>query len=75
MNANRRLGAALVEHNLVQIEDLEQAKERRLETVATNQPRQSTVLGVLADERKVVRGDDSWFLAVSGGPIECSAYS
>ena len=25
MNANRRLGAALVEHNLVQIEDLEQA--------------------------------------------------
>lgn len=75
MNANRRLGAALVEHNLVQIEDLEQAKERRLEIVATNQPRQSTVLGVLADERKVVREDDSWFLAVSGGPIECSAYS
>ena len=74
MNANRRLGAALVEHNLFQIEDSGQANERRLEIVATNRPRQSTVLGVLADERKVVREDDSWFLAVSGGPIECSAF-
>ena len=58
MNANRRLGAALVDHNLVKIEDLEKANERLLEIVATNQPRQSTVLGVLAYEMKVVREED-----------------
>ncbi len=49
MNANRRLGAALVEHNLVKIEGLEQANERLLEIVATNQPRKSTILGGLAE--------------------------
>jgi hypothetical protein len=75
MNANRRLGAALVEHNLVKIEDLEQANERLLEIVATNQPRQSTVLGILAYEMKVVREDDNWFLAVSGGQIEYPVFS
>jgi hypothetical protein len=58
MNANRRLGAALVDHNLVKIEDLETANERLLEILATNQPRQSTVLGILAYEMKVVREDD-----------------
>ncbi len=58
MNANRRLGAGLVEHNLVKIEDLERANERLLEVVATNQPRQSTVLGILAFEMKVLREDD-----------------
>jgi hypothetical protein len=58
MNANRRLGAALVDHNLVKIEDLEKANERLLEIVATNQPRQSTVLGILAYEMKVVREED-----------------
>ena len=58
MNANRRLGAALVDHNLVKIEDLEKANERLLEIVGTNQPRQSTVLGVLAYEMKVVREED-----------------
>jgi hypothetical protein len=58
MNANRRLGAALVDHNLVKIEDLEKANDRLLEIVATNQPRQCTVLGVLAYEMKVVREED-----------------
>ncbi|MSU52137.1 MAG: hypothetical protein CK538_07750 [Opitutia bacterium] len=58
-NANRRLGAALVDHNFDKIEGLEQANERRLEIVATNQPRPSTILGNLADERKGVREDDS----------------
>lgn len=58
MNANRRLGAALVDHNLVKIDDLEQANERLLEIVATNQPRQSTVLGILAFEMKVLREDE-----------------
>jgi len=58
MNANRRLGAALVDHNLVNIEDLERANERLLEIVASNQPRQSTVLGILAYEMKVLKEDD-----------------
>lgn len=58
MRANRLLGAQLVEHNLVKIEDLETANERLLELVAEGNPRQSTILGVLAYEKKVVREDD-----------------
>jgi hypothetical protein len=58
MRANRLLGAQLVEHNLVKIEDLETANERLLELVAEGNPRQSTVLGVLAYEKKVVKEDD-----------------
>lgn len=58
MRTNRLLGAALVDHNLVKMEDLEKANERLLEVLASNQPRQSTVLGILAYEMKVVREDD-----------------
>ncbi len=58
MRANRLLGAQLVEHNLVKIEDLEAANERLLELVAEGNPRQSTVLGVLAYEKKVLKEDD-----------------
>ncbi|HEY4988582.1 MAG TPA: hypothetical protein VII09_02190 [Opitutaceae bacterium] len=58
MRANRLLGAGLVEHNLVKIEDLEKANERLLEIIAANQPRQATVLGVLAYELKVIREED-----------------
>lgn len=58
MKANRMLGANLVEHNLVKIEDLEQASERLLEIAATGQARQSTILGILAYEMKVVREED-----------------
>ncbi len=58
MRANRLMGAQLVEHNLVKIEDLESANERLLELVAEGNPRQSTVLGVLAYEKKVVKEDD-----------------
>lgn len=58
MRANRLLGASLVEHNLVKIEDLERANERLLEVIETNQVRQTTVLGILAYEMKVVREDD-----------------
>jgi hypothetical protein len=58
MRANRLLGAGLVEHNLVKIEDLERANERLLEIIASNQPRQATVLGVLAYELKVIREED-----------------
>jgi hypothetical protein len=58
MRANRLLGAGLVEHNLVKIEDLEKANERLLEIIASNQPRSATVLGVLAYELKVIREED-----------------
>lgn len=58
MRANRLLGAALVDHNLVKIEDLEKANERLLEVIALQQARQSTVLGILAYEMKVVREED-----------------
>ena len=58
MRANRLLGASLVEHNLVKIEDLEQANERLLEIVNSGQVRQTTVLGVLAYEMKVISEGD-----------------
>jgi len=58
MRSNRLLGAAFVEHNLVKIEDLEKANERLLEIIASNQPRQATVLGVLAYELRVIREED-----------------
>jgi len=58
MRANRLLGAALVEANLVKMEDLEKANERLLEVIAAKQNRQTTVLGLLAYEMKVVREDD-----------------
>lgn len=58
MRANRLLGAALVEHNLVKIEDLETANEKLIEIVATDQPRQSTILGILAYDMKVLKEDD-----------------
>ncbi len=58
MRANRLLGANLVEHNLVKIEDLENANEKLIEIVATEQPRQSTILGILAYDMKVLKEDD-----------------
>ncbi|PTY05526.1 hypothetical protein DB347_14200 [Opitutaceae bacterium EW11] len=58
MRANRLLGANLVEQNLVKIEHLEAANERLLELIAAENPRQSTVLGVLAYEMKVVKEED-----------------
>ena len=58
MRANRLLGAGLVEANLVKIEDLEKANERLLEIVTLEQPRQSTVLGILAYELKVLSEED-----------------
>jgi len=58
MRANRLLGAALVEHNLVKIEDLESANEKLIEIVATDQPRQSTILGILAYDMKVLKEDE-----------------
>jgi hypothetical protein len=58
MRANRLMGAALVEHNLVKIEDLETANEKLIDLVATDQPRQSTILGILAYDMKVIKEDD-----------------
>ncbi len=58
MRANRLLGASLVEHNLVKIEDLESANEKLIEVVATDQPRQATILGILAYDMKVLKEDD-----------------
>jgi hypothetical protein len=58
MRANRLLGAQLVEHNLVKIEDLEVANEKFIEVVSGDQPRQSTILGILAYDMKVLKEDD-----------------
>ncbi len=59
MRANRLLGAALVEANLIKIDDLEKANERLLEVLSLEQARQSTVLGILAYEMKVLREEDA----------------
>lgn len=58
MRANRLLGAALVEQNLVKIEDLETANEKFIEVVANDQPRRSTILGLLAYDMKVIKEDE-----------------
>jgi hypothetical protein len=57
MRANRLLGAQLVEQNLVKIWDLEVVNERLRELVVGKSPGQSTVRGVLAYEKKVVKDD------------------
>lgn len=58
MRANRLLGATLVERNLVKIEDLETANEKLIEIVAADQPRQSTILGILSYDMKVIKEDE-----------------
>jgi hypothetical protein len=58
MRANRLLGSALIEHNLVKFEDLEAANERLLEVAATGNMRQSSVLSILVYEKKVLREED-----------------
>src|SRR5882757_9836422 len=72
MRANRLLGAALVEHNLVKIEDLETANEKLIEVVATDQPRQSTILGLLAYDMKVLQEEHTLppRLASEGGGLD-----
>lgn len=47
-----------MERNLVKIEELEQANERLLQLVEAGQPRQCTVLGLLAYELKILREED-----------------
>ena len=58
MRANRLLGAQLVEHNLVKIEDLERANEKFIEVVASGLPRQTSILAILAYDMKVLKEDD-----------------
>ncbi len=58
MRANRHLGAALVDASLLKLEHLEAANERFLELAATDNPRQTTLLGILAYEHKVLREED-----------------
>lgn len=58
MRANRLLGSALIEHNLVKFEDLEAANERLLEVAASGQVRQSSVLSILVYEKKVLREEE-----------------
>ncbi|MBL9201806.1 MAG: hypothetical protein JNL39_14950 [Opitutaceae bacterium] len=58
MRANRLLGAQLVEHNLVKIEDLNAASEKFIEAAAGEDARNATILGLLAYDLKVLKEDD-----------------
>lgn len=69
MRANRLLGASLVEQNLVKIEDLETANEKLIELVNTDQPRQMTILGLLAYDMKVLKEDEVLHHAVENDGI------
>ncbi len=58
MRANRLLGSALVEHNLVKFEDLEAANDRLLEHVGAGEFRKASLLGILVGEKKVLREEE-----------------
>ena len=58
MRSNRQLGSALIEHNLVKFPDLDAANERLLELAGKNDLRQTSVLAILAYEKKVLREED-----------------
>ena len=58
MRANRLLGSALIEHNLVKFEDLEAVNERLLELVSQGNFRQASVLALLVNDRKVLKEED-----------------
>ena len=58
MRANRVLGGALVDANLIKVADLEAANERLLELVREKPDGQVTLLGVLMYEMKVLNEDD-----------------
>lgn len=54
MRANRLLGAALVEQNLIKVEDLEAANDKLLAMTAADSLRQRTVLGILVHDLKIL---------------------
>jgi len=64
MRANRLLGSALVEHNLVKFEDLEAANERVLELAAQGDFRQASVLNILVNDKKALKEEDLIHLAI-----------
>ncbi len=61
MRANRRMGASLVDYNLVDVSELEAANERLLEIVKDGIGRRTSILGLLSgemnavDERELIR--------------------
>lgn len=58
MRANRLLGAQLVEHNLVTIENLNAANEKFIEAANGPEVRSAAILGLLAYDLKVIKEDD-----------------
>jgi len=58
MRANRLLGGQLVEHNLITLEQLDQANGRLLELVGGDNLRQASLLGILAYEHRVLKEED-----------------
>ena len=54
MRANRRMGASLVDYNLVELSELEAANERLLEVVKEGIGRRTSILGLLAAEMNAV---------------------
>lgn len=69
MRSNRLLGPALVERDLISLDDLERATGRLLELTARGEPRECTLLGVLAHELKVVSEADVLRRSVEGDGI------
>ena len=58
MRANRLLGAALAELNLVKYQELTAANDRLLELAAAGDLRQASLLAILAYEQKALREED-----------------
>ena len=58
MRSNRLLGAQLVEHNLIKLDDLEAANEKLLDLIGGGSPRQRTVLGILAYDLNAVKEEE-----------------
>ena len=54
MRANRRMGASLVDHNLVDLSELEAANERLLEVIKDGIGRRTSILSLLVTEMNVV---------------------
>ncbi len=50
MRANRRMGASLVDYNLVDVSELESANERLLGIIKDGIGRRTSILGLLANE-------------------------
>lgn len=77
MRSNRMLGAALVESNLVSIDDLETANSRLFEHLNGTEPRRCSVLGILVNDLQVLKEDDvfSYILENEGiGLIDLEAF-